>query len=98
MSFVKSMQWVSENIAQTPEFYDAEVLTVYFETTTSVVEKLLPPPLEPASPPLGIVFVANYPSTSFGLKYRESGLSCVLLTREMKEATAFRCLLRTTWP
>lgn len=74
MSFVKSMQWVSENVTQTPKFYDAEVLTIYFETTTSVVEKLLPPPLEPASPPLGIVFVANYPSTNFGLKYRESGL------------------------
>jgi acetoacetate decarboxylase len=74
MSFVKSMQWISENVTKTPEFYDAEMLTVYFETTTSVVEKLLPPPLEPASAPLGIVFVANYPSTSFRVKYLESAL------------------------
>jgi acetoacetate decarboxylase len=89
MSFVKSMQWLTENSVQTAEFYDAEMLTVYFETTTAVVEALLPPPLKPASVPLCFAFVAHYPRTSFRVKYRESAL---FMRASFQEEEGYYCL------
>ena len=74
MGFVKSLEEISDNLRQKGEFYDAEVLTVYFETKPEVVEKLLPSPLEPAALPIGAAFVANYPKTNFGVTYLESAL------------------------
>lgn len=74
MGFVKSLEWITENYWETAEFYDAQVLTIYFETKSEVVERLLPPPLEPFEMPIGFVFVANYPRTSFGVSYLESAL------------------------
>ncbi len=74
MGFVKSLEWIAENYQEAWEFYDAEVLTVYFETKPEVVERLLPPPLEPFEIPIGFVSVFNYPRTSFGVSYLESAL------------------------
>jgi acetoacetate decarboxylase len=74
MGFVKSSEEVNARISLTPEFYDAEALTVYFQTTDEVAAKLLPPPLKPASQPLGVVFIANYPKTNWGLPYYESAI------------------------
>ncbi|MBA7504266.1 putative acetoacetate decarboxylase [subsurface metagenome] len=74
MGFVKSLEWITENYPETAEFYDAEVLTIYFETKPEVVERLLPPPLEPFEIPIGFVFVANYPRTNFSVPYLESAL------------------------
>ncbi len=74
MGFVKNLDEISENLRQKGEFYDAEVLTVYFETTPGVVQRLLPSPLEPAALPIGAAFVANYPKTNFGVAYLESAL------------------------
>ena len=64
MGFVKTLEEISERYQKNGEFYDAEVLTVYFETKQEVVERLLPAPLKPAALPVGGVFVANYPRTS----------------------------------
>ena len=69
MGFVKGLEEITENLSQKGEFYDAEVLTVYFKTTPEVVERLLPPPLEPAALPIGAAFVAKYPKTNFGVSY-----------------------------
>ncbi len=74
MSFVKSLEWITANYRDTAKFYDAEMLTIYFETKHEVVERLLPPPLKPSEMPIGFVFIANYPKTSFGVSYLESAL------------------------
>ena len=76
-------------IAELSVIYDAEVLTVYFETKPEIVEKLLPPPLEPTALPIGAAFVANYPKTNFGVRYLESAL--FLLAQHNGEEGAF-CL------
>lgn len=74
MGFVKSLEEIAKAYRQSFAFYDAEMLTVYFETTPEVVKRLLPPPLKPAMFPIGAAFVANYPKTNFGVSYLESAL------------------------
>ena len=74
MGFVKTLQEIAKMHRETYDFFDAEMLTVFFETKSEVVERLLPPPLKPASMPLGFAFVANYPKTNFGIDYQESAL------------------------
>ena len=89
MGFVKTVEEISEKYQPNGEFYDAEVLTVYFETKSEVVERLLPPPLKPAALPIGAAFVANYPKTNFGVAYLESAL--FLLAQHNGEEGAY-CL------
>lgn len=74
MGFVKSLEEIAQKYQQTAQFFDAEVLTVYFETKPEVVKQLLPPPLNPGPMPVAGVFVANYPKTNFGVTYSESAL------------------------
>ena len=74
MGFIKNLDEIAEKYRKNAEFYDAEVLTVYFETKQEIVEKLLPPPLQPAALPIGAAFVANYPKTNFGVTYLESAI------------------------
>jgi acetoacetate decarboxylase len=74
MGFIKSLEEIAKEYQQNSVFYDAEMLTVYFETTPEVIKRLLPPPLKPAKYPIGGAFVANYPKTSFGVTYLESAL------------------------
>ena len=74
MGFVKSSKEIANNFREKVEYYDAEVLTVFFETNPEIVERLLPPPLKPTESPLGFVFVANYPRTNLGVSYLESAL------------------------
>ncbi len=74
MGFVKTLKEIAERYQKNGEFYDAEVLTVFFETKQEVVERLLPSPLKPAALPMGAAFVANYPRTNFGVTYLESAL------------------------
>lgn len=51
MGFVKRLEEVAEKYRENAEFYDAEILTVYFGTKAEIVEKLLPPPLKPTPIP-----------------------------------------------
>ncbi|MEH6584429.1 MAG: hypothetical protein V7754_21025 [Halioglobus sp.] len=48
MSFVKTYEEILENAGESDDFYDAEMLTLVWETTPGAIEKLLPPPLKPA--------------------------------------------------
>ncbi len=89
MGFVTTLEEAADNYRENAEFYDAEALTVYFETKAAIVEKLLPPPLKPSPIPFGAAFVANYPKTNFGVAYRESAL--FLLAEYNGEEGAF-CL------
>ena len=74
MSFVKTYEEILGNAAESGDFYNAEMLTLVWETTPEAIEKLLPPPLKPAGKPVVMAFVANYPSTNFSLPYKESAL------------------------
>ena len=73
MGFVQSWDDLVK-ARQTYEFYDAEMLTVVWETKPEIVKRLLPPPLAPVAKPIAIAFVAYYPKTSFGPPYYEGGL------------------------
>ena len=74
MGFVKSLKELAQRRPGRPRFYDAEVLRVYFVIKPEVSQRLLPPLLKPAAMPLGVVFLANYPRTNFGVPYLESAI------------------------
>jgi acetoacetate decarboxylase len=74
MGFIKSKEEIEKIYQSDLVFYDAEMLTVYFETKPEIVARLLPPPLKPVKEPFGGAFLANYPKTSFGVSYLESAL------------------------
>ena len=74
MGFVKSFEEIMANTKATVDFFDAEMLTVFWETRPEIVAKLVPPPLEPAQDPVVMAFVANYSNTNFDVTYKESAL------------------------
>lgn len=53
---------------------DARMLAVVFQTTPETQKRLLPPPLEPADSPTGLMFVADYATTNLGPGYLEAAL------------------------
>lgn len=73
-SFVKSFEDIQKYGGKPTTFYDAEMLTIYWETKPEIIERLLPKPLKPVSRPLVNAFIANYPATNFCPPYREAGL------------------------
>jgi len=74
MGFVKKMQDIMAYRKETADFYDAEMITVYWETRADIIARLLPEPLKPGKKPLVIAFVANYPASNYFEPYRESAL------------------------
>jgi acetoacetate decarboxylase len=77
MGFVKSYDELSRTARGKGglyEFYNAEMLTVMWETRSEVVKRLLPPPLKPTRRPLAMAFIAYYPKTNFCPSYYEGGL------------------------
>ncbi len=74
MGFVKTFQEIQANIRATADFYDAEMLTVFWETKPEIIARLLPAPLKPAAEPIVRAFVASYPRTNFDVVYKESAL------------------------
>ncbi len=74
MGFVKSLEELEELFLETFDFFNAEMLTVVWETKPEIVQRLLPPPLKPAKRPLAAAFLANYPETNFGVAYQEGAL------------------------
>ena len=74
MGFVKTSEQIIANTPATIDFYDAQMLTIFWETKPDIIAKLLPPPLKPAPQPLAYAFVAFYPSTNFGVTYKETAL------------------------
>ncbi|MGA3117549.1 MAG: acetoacetate decarboxylase family protein [Syntrophobacteraceae bacterium] len=74
MGFVKSFEEILASRRETADFYDAEMLAVFWETKPEIVARLLPPPLKCAEYPLAYAFVAHYPRTNFDVTYHESAL------------------------
>jgi acetoacetate decarboxylase len=77
MGFVKSLEELGRTARGKDglyQFYDAEMLTVMWETKRETVKRLLPPPLKPTRRPLAMAFIAYYPRTNFCPSYYEAGL------------------------
>lgn len=74
MGFVKTLPEMISYARPSADFYDAEMLTVFWETKPEIIARLLPPPLKPANQPIAMAFVANYPRTNFDVTYKESAL------------------------
>jgi len=70
MGFVKTFEQIMANTRATADFYDAQMLAVFWETKPEIIAKLLPPPLKPSTHPIAWAFVADYPSTNFDVTYR----------------------------
>jgi acetoacetate decarboxylase len=62
---------------ESADFYDVETLSVFWETKQEVVERLLPPPLEPTDTPIARAYVCEFPRTNFGISYQETALMLV---------------------
>jgi acetoacetate decarboxylase len=56
------------------KFTGARMMGVLFETAPDVTATLLPPPLEQADAPGGLIFIADYPVTNLGAGYKEGAL------------------------
>lgn len=75
MGFVKTAAELAQYFeAPNRRFPGARMLGALFQTRPEIVARLLPPPLEPAETPGGLVFIAEYPETSMGPGYREAAL------------------------
>jgi acetoacetate decarboxylase len=62
---------------ESADFYDAETLSIIWETKQEIVERLLPPPLEPFEMPIARAYVCKFPRTNFGVSYHETALMLV---------------------
>ena len=75
MGFVKTEAELAKYYAlKVREFPDAKMLGVMFAADPHQTRALLPPPLEQADMPGGLVFIAEYGATNLGPGYREAAL------------------------
>ncbi|MHA1300670.1 MAG: acetoacetate decarboxylase family protein [Candidatus Helarchaeota archaeon] len=76
MSFRRELEEIKKKSEEKRNsvFTDAEMITVLWETKPEIIERILPPPLEPFKIPLVTAFVAYYPKTNQGIGYYESDL------------------------
>ena len=90
MGFVKTKEELEKyyNLG-VRKFVGAKMAGVMFQTKPEIVESLLPPPLEPADMPGGLIFIAEYPKTNLGPGYRESA---IYLNCRYGEETGTYCL------
>jgi len=75
VSFKKSLEELQNSIIASADFFDAEFFSVIWETKPEIIERLLPPPLEPTDRPIVRAYVSNFPKTNLGISYREAALS-----------------------
>ncbi|WP_019912691.1 acetoacetate decarboxylase family protein [Paenibacillus sp. HW567] len=73
-SFIKDVDEIVKRTTIPTTFYNAETLTVYWETSPEIIRRILPSPLGPGPKPLVQAFVADYPRTSFCDPYREAAI------------------------
>jgi len=76
MSFRRQLEEIMKKKEEmrTSVFNGAEMVWVLWETKKEIVDRLLPPPLEPLDKPIALAFIANYPSHSYGVPYTEAAL------------------------
>lgn len=76
MSFKRDIEEIKKKKEEmrTSVFSGAEMMWVLWETKPEIIDRVLPPPLEPIDRPIALAFIANYPSHSYGLPYTEAAL------------------------
>lgn len=75
MGFTKTPAELAEHYrVKAREFPDATMLGVMFDADEALTRSCLPPPLEQAETPGGLLFVAEYGDTNLGPGYREAAL------------------------
>lgn len=71
-----------------PTWPDAHLVVVDIPVAKSTVDQWLPSPLKTPAVPTATIFVADYPTTSFGVAYRECG---VLLHATLRGRPVVHC-------
>jgi acetoacetate decarboxylase len=68
MGFVKTPEELEriKRLLGAPAFLNGEALAVQFTTDREVVARLLPPPLEPAAEPTGMILVGSFQGNAIG--------------------------------
>lgn len=68
MGFVKTAEELEriERLLSAPAFLNGEALAVQFTTDPEVVERLLPPPLEPSAEASGMILVGSFQGNAIG--------------------------------
>lgn len=75
MGFVKTPEELANYYGRkVRHFPQASMMGVMFTADDAVTRKLLPPPLEQAPLPGGLIFIAEYGETNLGPGYREAAL------------------------
>jgi acetoacetate decarboxylase len=74
MGFVKTPDEIASRSLKTFDFFNAEMLTVLYETRPEIVERMLPPPLKPAGRPLAMAYLTHFPRTNRGVPYLDATL------------------------
>ncbi len=73
-SFIKTIDQLKKTAGAKTIFFDAEMLTVFWETDPELIAKVLPKDMTPGKDPIVRAFIADYPRTSFCPPYKEAGL------------------------
>ncbi len=76
MSFLKNFEEMKkrEMSIQSADFFNTQILNLFWLSKPEIIKKLIPPPLKPSKIPLVHAFIANYPQTNFGLPYKECAI------------------------
>ena len=89
MSFKLNNKHLFETL-ESADLIDVSRLEVFWETKPEIVERLLPPPLEPNDRPIVFAYTAIFGKTNFGIAtYKESAV--FLLCKYKGEAGSY-CL------
>jgi acetoacetate decarboxylase len=89
MSFKLNKKHLFETL-ESADLIDVSRLEVFWETKPEIVERLLPPPLEPSDRPIVFAYTAIFGKTNFGIAtYKESAV--FLLCKYKGEAGSY-CL------
>lgn len=90
MGFVKTQEELDKFYSLgVRKFLGAKMMGIMFSTKPEVTQRLIPPPLEQADMPGGLIFIAEYPKTNMGPGYREAAL---YLRCKYKEERGSYCL------
>jgi len=68
---------------------DTKILFASFLTDPKVIKRVLPPPLEPAPQPIGLVYVAEFGTSNFSRPYNEAA---VFLSAQFKGEIGNYCI------
>jgi Acetoacetate decarboxylase (ADC) len=75
MGFVKTKEELDKFFGLgVRKFIGAKMMGLMFGADPEITARLLPPPLEQADMPGGLIFIAEYPDTNMGPGYREAAL------------------------